>query len=67
MKKENRKQPQEKNANFLWYERMLMKFSELYFTNWVTLLEKELFQVEIEITVNQVGIRSFWIVKIEYF
>lgn len=36
-----------------------MKFSELYFTNWVTLLEKELFQVEIEITVNQVGIRSF--------
>lgn len=67
MKKENRKQPQEKNANFLWYERMLMKFSELYFTNWVTLLEKELFQVEIEITVNQVGIRSFWIGKIEYF
>lgn len=36
-----------------------MKFSELYLTSWVSFLEKELFQAEIKIIVNQVGIRSF--------
>lgn len=43
---------------FLWYERMLMKFSELYLTSWVTFPKKESFQVEIKIIVNQAGIRS---------